>query len=67
MLGFTLMGRRRAHRGFQSWQYQILSMIVGYILVAYVVLCYIGFIKDRIVYFFPFHSPLFFFLGRFSN
>jgi hypothetical protein len=31
MLGFTLMGRSHVHRGSQSWQYQILSMIVGYI------------------------------------
>ena len=42
MLGFTLMGRSHAHRGLQSWQYQILSMIVGYIQVSYVLLCYIG-------------------------
>ena len=32
MLGFTLMGRNCVHKDFQN-QHQILSMIVGYVLV----------------------------------
>jgi hypothetical protein len=53
MLGFTLMGRSHVHRGSQSWQYQILSMIVGYIqfLKYYsIMLVYrISFVEDRVV------------------